>query len=98
MMNVAERDDLLIRMDERQKQIFDMNMMQERHLSELNAKVVHNVIKIAANEGRILTVERILEQGVPLKLTKKQIAAGGGSILTVVSSLVLAAGKLAGWW
>ena len=98
MLKPGERDELLIRMDERQKQIYDMNMQQEKHLSDLNSKVVHNIVKLANHSEKIFTIEKILEQGVPLKLTKKQMAAGGGSVLTIVGSLLIALGKLAGWW
>ncbi|MBU0650739.1 hypothetical protein KKC59_02400 [bacterium] len=97
-MDAKSRDELLIRMDERQKQIFNMNMLQEKHLSDLNSKVVHNVVKITTNENKILNIERILDEGIPLKLTKKQIVAGSGSIVTIVASLLLAVGKLVGWW
>jgi len=97
-MDAKSRDELLIRMDERQKQIFNMNMLQEKHLSDLNSKVVHNVVKITTNENKILNIERILDEGIPLKLTKKQVVAGSGSIVTIVASLLLAVGKLVGWW
>ena len=97
-MDAKSRDELLIRMDERQKQIFNTNMLQEKHLSDLNSKVVHNVVKITTNENKILNIERILEEGIPLKLTKKQMVAGSGSIVTIVASLLLAVGKLVGWW
>lgn len=97
-LKAGERDELLIRMDERQRQIYEMNLLQEKHLSDLNSKVVHNMLKIASNENRIYNVEKILEQGVPLRLTKKQMTAGGGSIVTIVASLLFAIGKAAGWF
>jgi len=93
-MRPNERDDLLIRLDERTINIYKLTEAQESHLRELNQRVSKNVLHIDRNDKRLLH----LEEGVNLKFTKKQIAAGSGSIMTVVATLIVAIGKIAGWW
>ena len=97
-MEEEKRDELLIRIDERQKQILELNVRQEKHLSDLNSKVNLNVIKLVSHDGRLASIDKILEIGIPLRLTKKQYAAGGGSLLTILATLMLAVGKALGWF
>ena len=97
-MNEEKRDELLIRIDERQKQIFDLNIRQEQHLSDLNSKVNINVIKLVAHEGRLNTMEKILADGTPIRFTKKQYAAGLASGLTILATLAVTISKMLGWF
>ena len=97
-MNVKERDELLIRIDERQKAIYEMNINQEKHLSALNSKVADNVLKIAFHTVKISNIEKVITDGVPLRFTRKQYTAVGISALTILSTLAITIGKLTGWW
>ena len=93
-MNVAERDELLIRLDEKTANIYNLTEKQERHLSQLNDKVSKNVLNIALNEHKI----EALENGVYLRLNRGQMAVGGGTILSLICAAVIAIGKTIGWW
>lgn len=96
-MIAKERDELLIRLDERQKQILDMNISQEKHLATLNDKVYKNIMRIAQNSERIGSIEKVIGDGVPIRFTNKQYVAGGISAITLLSTLALTACKLLGW-
>jgi len=97
-MKVLERDELLIRMDERQKQILDMNIRQESHLQNLNSKVADNVLNIATNRQRLTVLEKCIEEGVPIRMSRRQILIGGTSISSVLGALIALIGKWSGWW
>ena len=48
-MNAQERDELLIRIDERTRNIHKLTEAQEQHLLLLNTHVAENIKQIAAN-------------------------------------------------
>jgi len=97
-MNETERDELLIRMDERQKAIYTITLNQETHLAKLNSKVADHVLKIAFNQEKISNIEKFIENGIPVRFTKKQYTAAGISAMTLISTLIIAVGKMIGWF
>ncbi len=97
-MKPSERDELLIRLDERTANIYKLSEKQEKHLSELNEQVGKNVLNIDRNHNRLTDVEGNIAGGVSLKLSKKQITTGSVSIGTILLMLAIAAGKILGWW
>ena len=52
-MNVAQRDELLIRLDERTSHIYTLTEKQERHLSLLNDSIAKNTKHTAVNTNSI---------------------------------------------
>ena len=48
-MNVSERDELLVRIDERVEDIQIKVLVQEKHLRDLNGEVRQNALNIARN-------------------------------------------------
>ena len=99
-MNVKERDELLIRIDERQQNILTLTMAQEKHLRTLNSKVASNMLNIDRNDKRLIRVEACIDSGVPykIKLTKKQMMAGGGTAIPLTTMVLYGLGHLVGWW
>jgi len=97
-VNEEKRDELLIRIDERQKAVYEITLSQEKHLASLNAKVAEHVVKIAVNRNDISELQRVIAEGVPIRFTGKQYAAGALSILTISATLFISVGKFAGWW
>lgn len=97
-MKQAERDELLIRLDVRTENIEKTTESQEKHLSGLNEKVAKNILNIDRNDKRLKGVEQVLNGGVSLKFSRKQIAGGGISIVTVIGLGIIAIGKIFGWW
>ena len=67
-MKAAERDELLIRVDERTLQLVDISTKQEGHLDRLNGSVQKNITDIA-----VLQTQR--------KMNKKE-AGGIGVVVT----------------
>ena len=65
-MKPQERDELLGRLDERTKNIYNLTEKQEKHLSQLNEKVNKNVINIDRNDKRMTRIEECIEDGVAL--------------------------------
>ena len=94
-MKVTERDDLLIRVDEKTANIYKLTEQQERHLAKLNEKVAKNVTDIATTKTRLEALET---NGLSLKLSKKQVLGGGGSVVTLLIMVLYAIGKMNGWW
>jgi len=97
-LNPSDRDELLIRVDERLKYTCELTEKQEGHLSTLNDRVAENALNIDRNDKRINQIERVVENGVPMRLSKKQLAASGGSLATIIASAMLIIGKSLGWW
>ena len=101
-MKPAERDELLVRVDERVENIERTTDKQEKHLANLNQKVAKNVLNIDRNYNRINTLEelceKLIESGVPLRLTRKQVASGGTGVISIIVMLLVALGKTLGWW
>lgn len=52
-MDAKNRDDLLIRLDERSKNILIVTENQEQHLRTLNGSIQRQAIKIETNKGDI---------------------------------------------
>lgn len=96
-MKPTERDELLIRVDERTKNTLDLVEKQEKHLRQLNDKVAENATNIAVNKSKIGSLE---EYGIPAKISisKKQAAVGGGGLATLIVLVLVELGNSAGWW
>ena len=94
LMKAEERDQLLIRLDEKTANIYKLTEQQEKHLTQLNEKVSKNVLRIAEHDFRIDTIEK----GMYLKLNKGQMAVGGGTVFSLVMAAIIAVGKTFGWW
>ena len=75
-MKPAERDDLLIRLDERTRNIWTLTEKQENHLSKLNDRTSRNATDIAIVNEKTRT-------------SKKAIAgySGGGLLLLALTVL-----------
>jgi len=93
-MNESQRDELLIRLDERTITIREISTKNEKHLADLNNKVVENARNIALLAGRTDNLER----GLTVKFTKTQGIAGGVGISSIAGSVILLVGKSLGWW
>jgi len=52
-MNATQRDELLIRLDERTCNIYTLTEKQEKHLSLLNDSVAKNTMHTAVNKNSI---------------------------------------------
>ena len=101
-MKPAERDDLLIRLDVRTENIEKTTDKQEKHLARLNGRVIDNRINVDRNYRRLNTLEdlvdKVVQNGVPLKLSRKQVLGGGTGLAGVVVALLVAFGNAQGWW
>ena len=97
-MNAQERDNLLIRMDERQQSILKLIEEQETHLRELNNRVAKNVLDIFRNSLKVVEIEKCITDGVPIRVTKRQTIIGGTSAMTFFSLLLALIGKINSWW
>jgi len=95
-MKVAERDELLIRLDERRKDIVILSEKQEKHLAVLNNRTAKLEMNVDRNHNRLLTLENLAANGFVLKVNKKQMA-GGGSLIGAIVVVVLAICKGLGW-
>lgn len=60
MMKVKERDELLVRLDERTRNIWTLTERQEDHLSKLNDSMLKHAIQISSNKTSIKWIIRIL--------------------------------------
>lgn len=97
-MTDEERDILLIRMDERVKNILDVNTTQEIHLKELNGSVARNTTQIAVNCSQLDRHKarlRSLEEG---RLSRNQKIAGGTGVSAIIITVIIGVGQAAGWW
>lgn len=97
-MKPTERDDLLIRLDVRTENIEKITEKQEKHLAHLNSKVIENRLNIDRNHNRVSVLEQIAQNGTPLRLSRKQVATGGASVVGLATVVVMAIGKISGWW
>lgn len=81
-MKLKERDDLLVRLDERTANIWRVTELQEQHLRELNG----STRKIA---NRVTIVETRVEERTASKISKKAIAgySSGGLLLLTLTIL-----------
>jgi len=95
VMKPTERDSLLIRLDERSKNIYNLSEKQERHLAELNNKVAKNVADIAVNCSRL---DYLTTNSVSVRLSRKQVIVGGSSVAPFVALVLIELGKLLNWW
>jgi len=59
-MKPEERDELLIRVDERTANIWKITEQQEKHLAELNTSVSKHAVSITRNSTSIKWIYRIL--------------------------------------
>ena len=97
-MKPIERDELLIRLDERVARNLILTEKQEQHLLKLNESVSKNVLHINLNHNRLNTLENIVSNGFQLKLNRKQMATGGVGFGSIILMILVATGKLLGWW
>ena len=59
-MKPIERDELLIRLDERTANIYHLTEKQEQHLSDLNDSIARHGKQIVSNSTNIKWITRIL--------------------------------------
>lgn len=59
-MKVKERDELLIRLDERTRNIWTLTERQEDHLSKLNDSMLKHAVQISSNKTSVRWIIRIL--------------------------------------
>lgn len=97
-MKVAERDELLIRLDVKMGLCLETLDKQEKHLAHLNNKVVDNRLNIDRNHNRIGVLEDMAQNGTSLRLSRKQVATGSAGAGGVGIMLLMALGKISGWW
>lgn len=57
-MNPAERDALLIRLDEKANNIYVLTEKQEAHLSKLNESMLKHAVQISSNKTSIKWIIR----------------------------------------
>ncbi len=81
-MKPSERDDLLIRLDERTNNIWRSTEAQEKHLAELNGST-----KQIGN--RVTVLETKVEERTVNKISKKAIAGYGSGGLLVLTLTIL---------
>jgi hypothetical protein len=97
-MNPEERDELLIRLDERTKVIKKLNEQQDAKLILLNGQVLQNSQRIADNVYQIGNIKDRLSEGMPLKVTRGQYATGGAGLVGLLIPILVAVGRILGWW
>jgi len=93
-----ERDELLIRLDERVGTVLITTQKQERHLAELNGRTTDSHVMANKNSNRLDVLENIAANGFQLKLNRKQVAVGGGGFAGAAIMMIVAFGKSIGWW
>lgn len=59
-MKPKERDDLLIRLDERSRNIWTLTERQEEHLAKLNDSMLKHAVQISSNKTSIKWLIRVL--------------------------------------
>ena len=84
-MKPTERDDLLIRIDERTNNIWRVTEVQEKHLAKINSH-------LEDHSKRITIVETLQKERS--RPSKKSISGAGALILAILASI----GKAYGWW
>ena len=97
-MKPQERDELLIRLDERTEHTDELVEKQEKHLATLNERTAKSEMNIDRNHNRLTDIEGQLKEGLALKLSRKQVASGGVGIASVIVMVLVALGKTLGWW
>ena len=75
-MNTGERDNLLIRLDERTKQNLELTEKQEIHLDKLNTSVQKHAVDIAVLKDR--------------KVSKKAIGGSVAASIGIIIALIKA--------
>jgi len=93
-MKPLERDELLVRLDEKSNNIYHLVEKQERHLAELNNKVAKNVLNIDRNSNRIASLENLITSGVSLKLNKRQVTIGSAGVIAIITTIVAVLDKV----
>ena len=63
-----------------------------------NGSIRENAKNIALNVVKISSIEKCLDEGVAPKFSKKQYTAGGMSVATLITTLVITLGKAMGWF
>ena len=93
-MKADERDQLLIRIDERTNNIWTLTERQEKHLAELNSSVARNVNRISVLETKV--DERSVSP-VAYKMSKKAMGGYGSGVVGVLT-IIYYIGQARGWW
>lgn len=100
-MKVNERDELLVRLDEKTNNIYALNEKQERHLSEINGHLADHSKRLADTEGEIRRVEQKVDERTESHISKMSRKVKFGWVsgaIVLIATLVLTIGPLAGWW
>lgn len=77
-MKPAERDTLLIRLDERSSNILNLTEAQEKHLRAINSH-------LEDHSKRLVIVETQIEERTVSKVNKKTLAGIGGSAIALAT-------------
>ena len=77
-MKVAERDELLIRLEERQIGHLRLTESQEEHLNEINGH-------LCDHSERLTIVETKVDERTSSKVSKKAMAGISGGVLIAIS-------------
>lgn len=93
-MKPKERDDLLIRLDERTNNIWTLTEKQEEHLAKINDHLDDHSKRLVIAETQIK--ERTISPVVK-KMSKKAMTGYGGIAITVIT-LLYYLGQARGWW
>ena len=64
-MKPQERDDLLIRIDERTRNIWRLTDQQEKHLSKINDSLLEHAVQITSNSNGIKWLRWVIGIGLP---------------------------------
>ena len=89
-MKPKERDELLVRLDERTNNIWRSTEAQEQHLAKINNH-------LDDHSKRIVIVETKVEERTVSRVSKKAKVGYGGGVLAI-ATLLFYAGQAFGWW
>ena len=89
-MNLKERDDLLVRLDERTNNIWALSEKQETHLSKINSH-------LEDHSHRLDIVETQVKERTTSKVSRKAKVGYGSGILVFIT-LAYYTGQALGWW
>lgn len=90
-MKISERDELLIRMDERQRQI------KEEDLPEINSHLKTLNGHLDDHSKRLTIAETQIKERTASKISKKVVAGISGSTIAA-ATILFYVGQALNWW